>query len=85
MIENGLYQLWLTNYKYLNNLKIAMELSRQHNSKCDHGNDDDLHALTLDQMIRPFYLIIGLLIISLLVLIGEVIFFKWIARRNRTY
>lgn len=83
MMENGLYQFYPAHYKYLNNLKTGFELSRQHNN-----SDDDIdysHALTMEQMIRPLYLVIGLLILSLLAFFGEVIIFKWKARRERMH
>lgn len=46
---------------------------------------DDLHPLTMDQMIRPFYFCIGFVILAINVFIGEIIVFNWKSRRDRKY
>lgn len=79
MMENGLYQFHIEHRNYLANMKIEFELSQQHSSENDGG---DLRALTMVQMIRPFYLVVGLLAMSVLVFIGEIIHFKWMTRRD---
>lgn len=79
IMENGLYEWYLVQYKYLNDLKIGFHFLRQYNK------NDDLHTVNMEQMIRPFYLCIGLLIMSIFVFIGEIIVFKWKSRRDRNY
>lgn len=83
LMENGLYQFYLELYKQLNNMKIGFKLSRQQNSE-DVDDDDNLRALTMKQLIRPFYLAFGLLAASVLVFIGEIFHFKWMTRRDRS-
>lgn len=82
MMENGLYQWYLQYYKYSNDRKTGFQLARKHNTK---NEDDDLHALNMEQMIRPFCLCAGLLIVSIVAFIGEIIFFIWTTRRDREY
>lgn len=81
MMENGLYQFNLEHYKYTYNMKNGFKLSRERSNEDD---DDELRALTMEQMIRPFYLTFGLLAISVLVFVGEIIYFKWMALRDRS-
>ena len=83
MLENGLLHWHPEYYKYLNDMKTGFKLSREHDA--DDDDNDSLHSLTFEQMIRPFYLCIGLLIISILVFVGEIIISKWKARRDRMY
>lgn len=80
MVENGLFQFHLELNKYFENMKIRLN---KHSSESVDDDDGDLRALTMEQVIRPFYLAVGLLAASVLVFIGEIIYFKWMARRDR--
>lgn len=80
IMENGLHEWYVAYYKYV----YDMVLSRQHNIS-NNANFDDLHSLTMDQMIRPFYFCIGFVILTIFVFIGELIIFKWKTRRDRKH
>lgn len=77
-MENGLVQFFFTYYTYYVVLNARSELQRLHKN-----DDDDLHALTMKQMMRPFYLVIGLWIASIVGFVAEIVVFKWNARRQK--
>lgn len=82
VMENGLYEYFNSRYRFKKDIELGFPSARQHNSEVD---DDDLHALNMGQMIRPLYIVIGLLILSILVFVGEIIVFKWKARCDREH
>lgn len=77
-MENGLVQFFFAYYTYYVVLNARSELQRLHKS-----DDDDLHALTMNQMMRPFYFVVSLWIASIVGFVAEIVVFKWNARRQK--
>lgn len=86
MMENGLSEFYKSQYSFCKEVDLNYPSGPEY-GKYNHrdDDDDDLHALTMDQMIRPLYIVIGLLITSILVFFSEIIFFKWETRRHRNH
>lgn len=77
-MENGLVQFFFAYYTYYVVLNARSELQRLHKN-----DDDDLHALTMNQMMRPFYFVVSLWIASIVGFVAEIVVFKWNARRQK--
>lgn len=76
MMENGLFEFSTSIFKFHLNREIYLRFSQ-------FDDDSDLQPLKMPQFIRPMILIYGLLSVTTLVLIGEIIVQKWNSRHIR--
>lgn len=73
MMQSGLYRFYTSLADY--DRKIIEEEYLAANK--DDEDEDDLQALTIEQLKRPLMLLLSLCGIVMVIFIGEILVFKW--------